>query len=52
MRRGIWREFSNITSDAAGTIRVRIVPQATANRTWGGTYYYNATISGIRVTPG
>jgi hypothetical protein len=50
VRKGIWREFSNITADGYGYIWVRIVPQATSNRTWGGTYY-NATISGIRVTP-
>ncbi|MEK7674750.1 MAG: S8 family serine peptidase [Verrucomicrobiota bacterium] len=45
---GLWREFTNITA-SGGSISVRIIPNQTWNRTWGA-YYYNATISGIKVT--
>lgn len=46
---GIWREFSNITADAQGRIVIKVVPKGSYNRTWGGAWYYNATLSGIRV---
>lgn len=50
VRIGVWREFTNITADAQGRIGVKIVPKGSYNQTWGGTWYYNATLSGIKVT--
>lgn len=44
---GLWREFPDITAQN-GAITVRIVPEPAWNWEWG-TYYYNATISGIKV---
>lgn len=47
---GIWRDYANITPNGSGQIAVKIVPKGSYNPTWGGTWYYNATISGINVT--
>jgi hypothetical protein len=47
-RNGFWVEFANITA-SGGAIAVRIMPKQSWNQTWGA-YYYNATISGIKVT--
>jgi hypothetical protein len=49
VRIGVWREFNNITADAYGRIVVKIVPKGSYNQTWGGTWYYNATLSGLKV---
>ena len=47
---GIWRDYANITPNGSGQIVVKIVPKGSFNETWGGTWYYNGTISGIKVT--
>jgi len=47
-RNGFWLDFPNITA-SNGAITLRIVPKQTWNYTWSA-YYYNATISGIKVT--
>ena len=47
---GLWRSFDNITADQYGRIMVKIVPKGSYNQTWGGAWYYNANISGIKIT--
>jgi len=45
---GLWREFPNITAQN-GAITVKIVAEPAYNSAQG-VYYYNSTISGIKVT--
>jgi len=47
---GIWRDYANITPNGSGQIVVKIVTKGSYNQTWGGIWYYNATISGIKIT--